>query len=47
LTGAAIAARRTVNAGDVLADSRFFGALGTTQSEIIHAIGGEMEKLLV
>ena len=35
LTGAAIAARKTVNVGDVTADPRYLTAFGTTRSEII------------
>ena len=35
LTGSAIAERRTVNVGDVSADSRYLTAFGTTRSEII------------
>lgn len=35
LTGAAIAARKTVNVGDVTADARYLTAFGTTRSEII------------
>ena len=35
LTGAAISDRRTINVGDVTADSRYLTAFGTTRSEII------------
>jgi putative methionine-R-sulfoxide reductase with GAF domain len=35
LTGAAIAERRTINAGDVAADPRYLTAFGSTRSEII------------
>jgi L-methionine (R)-S-oxide reductase len=35
LTGAAIAARKTVNVGEVTADPRYLTAFGTTRSEII------------
>jgi putative methionine-R-sulfoxide reductase with GAF domain len=35
LTGAAISARKTINAGDVAADPRYLTAFGTTRSEII------------
>jgi L-methionine (R)-S-oxide reductase len=35
LTGAAISTRKTVNVGDVAADSRYLTAFGTTRSEII------------
>jgi L-methionine (R)-S-oxide reductase len=35
LTGAAIAARKTINVGDVTADPRYLTAFGTTRSEII------------
>jgi putative methionine-R-sulfoxide reductase with GAF domain len=35
LTGAVIASGRTINVGDVAADSRYLTAFGSTQSEII------------
>lgn len=35
LTGSAIAEQRTINIGDVSADSRYLTAFGTTRSEII------------
>ena len=35
LTGAAISSGRTVNVGDVAADSRYLTAFGTTRSEIV------------
>jgi L-methionine (R)-S-oxide reductase len=35
LSGAAISDRKTVNVGDVAADSRYLTAFGTTRSEII------------
>jgi GAF domain-containing protein len=41
LTGAAISERRTINVGDVTADSRYLTAFGTTRSEIIVPIFGD------
>ena len=35
LTGAAISSKRTINVGDVTADSRYLTAFGSTRSEII------------
>ena len=35
LTGAAISSKRTINVGDVAADSRYLTAFGSTRSEII------------
>ena len=35
LTGAAISSKRTINVGDVSADSRYLTAFGSTRSEII------------
>ena len=46
LTGAAISAKRTINVGDVTADSRYLTAFGSTRSEIIvplfNAVGDQV-----
>ena len=42
LTGAAIAARKTVNVGDVNADARYLTAFGSTRSEIIIPVFDEI-----
>ncbi|MGH9631908.1 MAG: GAF domain-containing protein [Bryobacteraceae bacterium] len=47
LTGAAIAARKTVNVGDVLADPSYLTAFGTTRSEIIVPVSDGARQFVI
>lgn len=47
LTGAAIGQKQTINAGDVLADSRYLTAFGSTRSEIIVPVFDEQGATVV
>lgn len=47
LTSAVVAGKRTVNAGNVAADSRYLTALGSTQSEIIVPVFDHERRVVV